>query len=309
MNLVILSLLSVAASATDAQSVENPVFQELLQKGIKMSDGTMVKLPPPIMADGLDAAEQRAAISGVASARNSVKSILQKSFYAPVATKVRTVAKPSEGEGPAIRTVDLWFVVHGDWDTLTSEDFLESLVKGSGKSRMVSKSGILTEKEMIARKLTATSRENYEERFVYTMFSLFDRVELSATRRAVLTRGAESVLAAAMVDARFADDPDYPNQWRPLLRDAQAEIKPGPAHPFSGGGGYAKITRLKEPAGAVFIECHLAYEEAFGWFDGANLVKQKAPLMVREKVRTLRRKLGVASKKSAEETKKPREAR
>ena len=45
----------------------------------------------------------------------------------------------------------------------------------------------------------------------------------------------------------------------------------------------------------MFIECHLVYEEDYGWFDGANLVKQKVPVMVQEKVRTFRRKLAVAS--------------
>ena len=42
--------------------------------------------------------------------------------------EVRTV-KSSEGEGPAIRKIDLWFVAHGDWDTLGSNDFLESVTK------------------------------------------------------------------------------------------------------------------------------------------------------------------------------------
>ena len=147
---------------------------------------------------------------------------------------------------------------------------------------------------MAKRKLTATTNDGFEERFVYTTFSLFERVEISATRFAVLTKGKDFVLAAGKIDPRFDKDRDYPNQWRPLLRDAQAEIKAGPPHPFSHAGGYAKITRLKEPAGAVFIECHLVYEEDYGWFDGANLVKQKVPVMVQEKVRTFRRKLAVA---------------
>ena len=53
------------------------------------------------------------------------------------------------------------------------------------------------------------------------------------------------------------------------------------------------------PAGAAFIECHLVYEEDYGWFDGVNMVKQKAPAMVQEKVRTFRRKLNVATEKKA----------
>jgi len=220
--------------------------------------------------------------------------------------KVRTV-NPSEGEKPVGRSVDLWFVVHGDWDILTSKDFLESFAKpeGEGQTRVVSKSGALTEKEMRKRNLAATTTGGCEQRFLYTTFSLFERVQLSATRFSTLTRGKDFVLAAGKIDPRFDKDPDYPNQWRPLLRDVRAEIKPGPAHPFSHAGGYAKITRLKEPAGAVFVEFHLVYEEAYGWFDGVTLVKQKIPLMVQEKVRTFRRKLTVATEKKGEKKEKP----
>ena len=300
MNFLSLAPLLLMSTSVVGSAEQNPVFKELLQKGVTMSDGMVVKLPPPILADGLDALGQRAALAKVADARNTVDELVKKGYYAPVVVKVRTVKRP-EGEGPAVRTVDLWFVVHGNWNTLTSKDFLESIAKpkDEGKSRIVSKSGILTDEELAARKLTAITKDGYEERFVYTTFSLFDRVELSATRFAALSRGKDSLLAAARVDPRFLNDPDYPNQWRPLLRDEQAEIKLGPAHPFPHAGGYAKITRLAEPPEAVLIECHLVYEEAYGWFDGANLVKQKASLMVLEKARSFRRKLALASGENA----------
>ena len=196
----------------------------------------------------------------------------------------------------------MWFCAHGGWDILTSKGFLETALKtkDEGPNRVVVKSGILTDKEMAARKLSAAAKENYEERFVYTTFWLFERVELSATRFSVLTRGKDSILAAARLDPRFLHDPDYPNQWRPLVRDEQAEIKPGPPHPFAHAGGYAKITRLVAPADGVLVECHLVYEEPYGWFDGLNLVKQKVPVMVQEKVRTFRRKLSLATGEKAE---------
>ena len=124
---------------------------------------------------------------------------------------------------------------------------------------------------------------------------MFERVELSATRFSVLTRGKDSIVAAGRIDPRFDKDAEFPNQWRPLLRDEQAEIKPGPAHRLANAGGYAKITRLLEPADGVFVECHIVYEEDYGWFDGVSLVKQKMPVMVQEKVKTFRRKLLLAS--------------
>jgi hypothetical protein len=288
---LLIQLVVLAAAAADAPAGENAVYKELVGVGVKMSDGASFKLPPPILADGLDAAAQRTAIARAPLARNTPKELLRNSYYAPVEVKVRTL-RASADEGPAIRAIDVWFVVHGDWDKLRSKGFLESLFgRQEGTNRVVSKSGVLTEQEMAKRKLSGKSDGT---RFVYTTFSLFERVEISATRRAVLTEGKDSILAAGRVDARFDKDPDYPNRWRPLVRDARAEIKPGPAHPFSHAGGYAKITRLREPADAALIECHLVCEEAFGWFDGANLVKQKLPAMVQETVRTLRRKLALA---------------
>lgn len=275
---------------------ENPVFNDLITKGITMSDGTAVKLPRPVLPDGLNEAGQKAAINAAADARSQFDDLVKNSYYAPVVVKVRT-AKTLPHDGPAIRTIDLWFVAHGDWDILTSKDFLESAMKTKeeGPSRVVLKSGMLTDQEIAARKFSATVKENYEERFPYATFSLFERVELSATRFSVMTRESDSILAAARLDSRFLADVEYPNQWRPLLRDERAEIKPGKAHPFEHAGGYAKITRLVEPDDGVLVECHIAYEEPNGWFDGVNLVKQKAPVMVQEKVRSFRRKLTLAT--------------
>ena len=307
MNHAIFSFMLIALAGAPGEKsggeklgVENPVFTKLLAQGIMMSDGTALKLHQPIMADGLDAAKQLAAMEKVADAHAPVEQLVRKSYYSPVVTKIRTI-RAAKGDGPAVRTVDVWFVVHGDWNTLTSKDFLESMTGAeAGKSRVVTKSGFLTKKEMQKRKLSATSTNDREERFLYTTFSLFEQVEISATRFAVVTRGKNYVLAAGKIDSRFDNDPDYPNQWRPLLRDAQANVKPGPAHPFSYAGGYAKITRLNEPADAVFVECHLVYEEPYGWFEGIDLVKQKVPAMVREKVRLFRQKLAVASEKKWE---------
>ena len=108
---------------------------------------------------------------------------------------------------------------------------------------------------MAHRDLKAADRDGYEERFVYSTFSLFDQVQLSTTRRAVLVRGKDSILVAGKIDRRFDNDPDYPNQWRPLVRDSQANIQPRTAaslrpgrricqdHPagLSGGGGLHRV--------------------------------------------------------------------
>jgi hypothetical protein len=220
---------------------------------------------------------------------------LKRTPYAAVYVKVRSAQ--SAEDGPAVRKIDIGFVAYGDWDVLTSKDFLESAVqpKDEGPSRVVIRSGMLDDAAMAARNLTAMVNKDIEERYVYSTFRLFDRVQISATRFSAMMRTKESILAAGRIDPKFLDDKDYPNQWQSLVRDERAEVKPGTAHPFAHAGGYAKITRLADAKDGVFVECHIVYEEPYGWFDGVNLVGQKLPVMVNEKVKQFRRKLLTAS--------------
>ncbi len=292
------SLGVVLILASCAVAAENPVFKQLTEKGLEVSQGPAVQLPMPIMPDGLDAPGQRAAMEKVTDSRTSVNDMIRKSASAPVMVKVRNVRTPEKEEGPVVRSIDVWFVIRGDWDKLISEEFLQSIFgQEDSKSQVVLKSGVLNAEELAKRNLTVVKKPDYEEQFPYVTFSLLERVQLSATRFSVSTRQEDSILAAGAIDPRFNTDPEYPNQWRAMLRDERAEIKLGPPHLFAHGGGYAKITRLKNPADAAFVECHIVYEEDYGWFDGANLVKSKAPLMIQEKVRTFRRKLALASEK------------
>ena len=105
------------------------------------------------------------------------------------------------------------------------------------------------------------------------------KVRLRATVRAAWTSTDESVLVAAKVDPRFLGDPEFPNQWQSIL-DKGGARKFGQANPWFGAGLYMKITRLADPAGALFVEEHVVFVEPKGWFDGANLLRSKLPLAV-----------------------------
>ncbi|MGA2798752.1 MAG: hypothetical protein ABSE63_14320 [Thermoguttaceae bacterium] len=277
----------------------NPILTELMEKGVMMSDGKAYKLPPPAMTDALDAASQKAAIEKIAGGRYTFEDLAQKTTNAPVMIRMRTL-KAAEGESATIRAIDVWFVAHGKWDTMNSKDFQDSLAKGKdaeGENQMVSKSGILTDEEMQKRKLKLETPEGQEAKFVYATFSLFDQVEVSATRYVVVTRDKSDLLAAARIDGRFAKDAEYPNQWRPILRDAAANISLGPPQPYSGAGAYVKITRLAQPADTIFVEGHIVFEEPYGWFEGGNELRSKAPAMIQQRAKIFRSKLAIASAK------------
>jgi hypothetical protein len=303
LNIALLSLVMFAVPATDPPEAmpANPVFEELLEKGIAMSDGKSYKLPPPSMRDGLKEAEQKAVIEKLAKQKNcSYEELIDERTAAPVVIAIRPL-KESGDQSSAIREIDVFFVAHGKWEVLNSKEFLDSLSKtkkGENKNEVVSKSGFLTEAEMKKRGLELDSTPEREMKFIYATFSLFDQAEVSATRLAVATRSKTSLLGAAKMDPRFLEDAEYPNRWRPILRDAGGDITYGKPQPYSGGGAYAKITKLYEPPEGIFVECHLIYEEPYGWFEGGEMLNSKLPTVVKSKVRSFRSKLGVAEQKS-----------
>ena len=279
-NVAIFSLLVLAAAqATPPDAVsDNPVLQELLEKGVSMSDGKAFKLPPPSMGEGLTAAAQIAVIDKIGKLKGySFDDLTDNRTAAPMVLMIRPL-KESDDESSTIRSIDIYFVAHGKWEVLVSKTFLDSLSKAKesdNKNEVVSKSGFLSDAEMQKRGLKLASTPEREMKFIYATFSLFDQVELSATRLAVATRTETSLTGAAKMDPRFTDDAEYPNRWRSITRDANAEIAYGKPHPYTGGGAYAKVTRLLEPADAIFVECHAVYEEPYGWFQGGEMLNAK----------------------------------
>ncbi|MGD0654863.1 MAG: hypothetical protein ABSA16_11000 [Thermoguttaceae bacterium] len=296
---VLFNVCLLAACFEARAADDNPVFAELLQKGVTMSDGKAYKLPAPAVANDLDAAGQLSAIEKISGGRYTYEDLVQKTSSAPVMIRIRTL-KTAEGESATIRAIDVWFVAHGKWETLNSKDFLDSLAKGKdteGENRIVSKSGFLTDEEMQKRNLKLQMPEGQEVKFVYATFSLFDQVEVSTTRYSVVTRGKNNLLVAGRIDPRFNADHDYPNQWRPILRDAAANISLGPPQLYTGAGAYANITRLAEPADSILVEGHIVFEEPYGWFEGGNELRSKAPTMIQQRAKIFRSKFGIASAK------------
>ena len=149
---------------------------------------------------------------------------------------------------------------------------------------------------MAKRGLKTVTGKHGGDSYFYSTFSLCDMVEVSATRYAMLTETPSGVVAAGRLDPRFANDPDFPNQWRPITKDALGEPVLGAKHPYSGTGFYLQVTRLGEPADAIFFEFHAAFNEPEGWFDGAATLRSRLPTIIKFKVEQFRDKLARASR-------------
>lgn len=274
---------------------ENAVLEQIVESGVELPEAGAVKLPPPSMPDGLTAKQQQAAIAALPGIRHSVGDLLRKSAVAPFELQKTQVAAKSKAAGTTWR-IDVWFVAYGELEQVAEEDFLKRWAQlagsegGKNENGGVSQAGKLAEEEIAERKLFDAG-EHKDEYFLYSTFELFDKVQVAATRHTMISRSDESLLVAAKVDPRFEKDDKYPNQWRLMKRDELGKITVGSPHAYQGAAFYAKVTRLKEPAGALFVEYHQVFNEPQDWFHGARLLSSKIPLLAQDSVRDFRRKL------------------
>jgi hypothetical protein len=266
-------------TAHEARSV---LFTSLLDSGLEIGPEVMAKLPPPTMPDGMDGAEQRAVITALIGDDYTYEAFIRRSPVAPYKLRVWDVV-PSDPKAPA-RGVDAWFVAHDD----TFAAWLTSAVKDLRKGK------ILTKEDLTARGISLA--DGNRETFVHVKFDLLGKVHLQATLRTAWAKTGESVVIAGVVDPRFRNDAEFPNQWQSIVKNGGTR-KFGPPSPWAGGGFYMKITRLAEPAGALFVEQHLVFAEQADWFDGANLLKSKFPLVVQDRIRAIRRQWAKSSRR------------
>jgi hypothetical protein len=277
-----LTLLAASPAQPPAKHEDqNPLYKNLLDPGIDAGGGMKVKFPAPTMPDGLDAAKQTAVIKELVG--NQYDEFTRKSVVAPQVLKIRDVAG-GDPKAP-VRGVDVWFVVHGDFKLLEDDKFLDKLTS-SNKSG--GKGGPLTKEDLAKRKIVLKAEDETREGYGHIEFDFLEKVRLNATGHAMWSRNAESVVVAAEIDGRFRDDKEFPNQWRSITKGG-AEVKLGDPNPWTGAAMYFKITKLAEPAEALFIEQHIIFAEPTGWFDGANLLRSKLPIAVQDNVRTMRR--------------------
>ena len=271
--------------AADGHMKANPLFRTLVSEGVATTADGKVKLPPPAMADGLTGPQQKQVIETVIGADYSFRDFTRASVVAPYLLLLDDV-KPSDPTAPA-KSVDAYFVVYGDFAATDDTAFLDnvlSLGRGNGDGGTT-----LTPADLKAREITVPNGAgNARESFGHVTFDVLDRVRLSVTGRAVWTKTEDSVVAAVHVDPRFRGDEKFPNRWRPLTR-AGGRLTPGEPHPYGGAALYVKMTRLSEPAGAIFVEEHVVFTEPVGWFDGANLLRSKLPPVIQSNVRSLRK--------------------
>lgn len=277
--LTLAAALAVPAQPPAKHEDQNPLYKSLLDPGLDVG-GAKAKLPNPTMPDGLDAAKQTAIIKAIVGNDYPIEEFTRDSVQARLQMKIGDV-KPSDPKAPA-RSVDVWFIAHGDFKKLEDDKFLEKLTnagKGGGKG------GPLEKADLAKRGIGI--KDEKREAYGHFEIDFLEKAHLKGVGHAMWSRNGDSVVAAAEIDPRFVDDKQYPNQWQSIKKEG-GQVKLGDPVKWTGAAMYLKITKLSEPAGAVFVEQHIIFAEPTGWFDGQNLLRSKLPPAVQSNVRTMR---------------------
>lgn len=279
-------LLTVSLAVATEQTETNPVYAALLNKGVSVTDEKSVKLPPPILADGLDRDAQQAAIRN-ASDKYDYDQFVRDSTVAPFVYEYR----PIDNSNPdfLVYGIDVCFVAYGELETLQDVDpkQLFNLNANAKDAKVV----VLDDAALREHGITLAERANFTERFEHAAYPLFNKVQVEVTNQANLSATDQSLVRATRLDDRFAESPRFPNQWRPISITPTGGTALGEPHPFRGTGMYLKTTRLIEPTGALFVEYHTVSVEPDAWFNGKPLIRSKLLLLLQREVRKFRHTL------------------
>jgi hypothetical protein len=272
-------LIALTAAAPDGHLGQNPVYKSLREAGVVVADGKSIPLPEPVMPDGLSADEQKKVIQdlGRGKVQYAYNRMIDDSRVAP-----HILIHP-HGEvigDVRVRTAEAYFVAYGALDLIAGNEN-----KNNPQNDDTDWTNLDAE-DLDGRNIELLDPKH--EGYGHISRNVLGEVQVDATLRNYWSQTGESIVMANVLDPRFAGDPEFPNVWRSINRTAAGIKKLGDPKPYAGVGCYIKITSLKQPAGALFIEMHMVYAEPNGWFNGANLLGSKMPLIFQTEVRDAR---------------------
>ena len=256
-----------ALLCTVVRADENVIFTELVQKGVPLSNGDTIKLPDPVMADGLNEATQLKVMTGLTDSKH-LESFLKGGLSDHYELK-KSKTPGANKEDSIGRQIDLYFVAEGKLDTAADSAFVKTLLTQKAANPK-GKAEFYTDKELTARKLAVTDTGKMKEQYAHAFYDILGKVEVRGSGRVIKTIEPESVIVASKLDPRFANDAKYPNQWQ-SIEVVKGRAQKGDPEKYSGLGGYIKITKLIGPVERVFVEYHLVFDEPYAWFKGGPI--------------------------------------
>jgi hypothetical protein len=269
----------------EPQHAENSIYVEGLMAGLN-AEGTIAKLPRPLLDDDMSKEEQRAVVLKLAESTKALEDFVKPGVSAPYKIKLHDWP----GATGTIRGFDVWFVVHGKLDEINTDE-----IGGPSKNAANREAGgmqfegrMLDDAEL---KQLGLKPSGKSDRFGHIECSLLKEVEVTMTNRSLATRSNRSLVIATGTVHNLPTNAKERNAWRAIdSRPGKKSV--GPWQPYSGGISYTKVTRLDfGPDAPLFVEIHAAFVEPKGWFGGRPILKSKITVAANDQIRELRREI------------------
>lgn len=281
------------ASASFAQQItQHPVIAQLTSDGVAVGGGESLTLGPPVVTPDMSADAQRQSLTRLVGSRQ-LDRFMRDSVVAPFELDIQTVRDANNRA--KVRRLDLAFAAHASLQLIHERELLSKVFGGEDASRRMQQSGFETYGEPVDKQATPTAGAPPQGRLIPSLyryrFPLLEKVVVSGL---VAGQGLSidgALQQSAVTPADKVDDPANPSVWQAIPRGVETDSGLEPPETFPGIACYLQATQLKFAKDVVLVECHAAYVEPYGWFDGRNLLASKLPLLMQKSVRDFRRKL------------------
>ncbi len=171
----------------------NPLLNELLDKGLPVPQGPTLRLPPPLLKEGLSIQDQEAALKRAAG-KNDFENFTKDTPGAPFTLNLNAVDDKGKRVG---QTIDVYFLAFGKLDKVKKEDVLNQLIgTESKKGKNVGQAKILSAEQLRMRGIQSLNGPNVEERFACLDFLLLEKVKITGVTDNVKTTGPDWVALA-----------------------------------------------------------------------------------------------------------------
>lgn len=309
---IVFALITIGSNAPIATAEQVDLLKQMTTEGIVLTEDRREVLPPPtfVSIEGTPVAEKdaKAALEKI-SGPQGFSRFTRDSVVAPIATDTDSIQNAA---GNRIgHFIDVTFVVHQSIAKIRESETLEDFKSADEAEDKViefadnedadefekNKTRPLTAAELKSRGIEL---DRDFETLGHLQMPLLSKVVVRGVARARRSVWSEDdvnapIILTWLMDSRFASESptadSIDNQWRPIERSDVGEKFLGPPRPYAGLGGYVAITPLPGDPDASIVQLRFVLHEPQAWFEGKNLLRSKLPILIQDRVRSLRREL------------------
>jgi hypothetical protein len=291
---VVSSLIALACLHTNLWS-QSQLLDQFQSEGIQLSEGTSVKLNPPLL---MGQPPQAQPLLEKLAQRHGWERFARNSPTAPVLVEISSVQDASEKRvGHNIYSA---FVAYAPLAMLKDQDLMTSLFGTSSQEKELL--GFDPEElptDILERAGIKKSDKDYV-RYSTLRIPLMNRVVIEGTARIEKIEKDGHVIIVWQLDPKFTMDTTqaessglakYANRYQKVVRDELGKEVESPAVAYSGCGGYLSVSQTGLADQQLLIESRMAIHEPDEWFAGSNFLRSKFPVALQESAQSFRRKL------------------